>query len=356
MKRKKGISLIILIITIIVIIILASSVIISLIDNNSILKASHAKFLSDIKNFENELNLYQSKQILDEYVSYNPNLLQADEISITYDGEVDSDKNINDIITLLSKDNSYSGKFIILNGKLAFQGSDINLQNFVKEIGIQVIDASEPLVYITSPSSTSVDKGTDVVYTINFSSNSSLTTIDLTDKVELVDNLGIPLLIQPNIIISEVSGTSLDFKRQVDISIKTDNIETGLYKLKIKSGSATNSNNMTVSQDILSSIGFNVTNVTTAPYNMTSYRGNIGTVYTFIVTGNATGGTVWGTDIYTDDSSIAAAAVHAGKLTNGVTGTVYIEMLSGYSSYTGTTRYSVTTLNYGSWSGSYKFN
>lgn len=108
-------------------------------------------------------------------------------------------------------------------------------------------------------------------------------------------------------------------------------------------------------KDNLKEIKIKVQTTPSAPYSMTQYRNNIGTVYTFLVTGNASSGTVWGSDIYTDDSSIARAAVHAGVLKNGETGIVKIEMLAGRSSYTASTRNGVTTTKYGSWPGSYRF-
>lgn len=63
---------------------------------------------------------------------------------------------------------------------------------------------------------------------------------------------------------------------------------------------------------------------------------------------------VWGTDTYTDDSYICKAALHAGVLTrNG--GRVTIELLAGRSSYKGSNRNGVSTSDYGSWGGSFRF-
>ncbi len=52
------------------------------------------------------------------------------------------------------------------------------------------------------------------------------------------------------------------------------------------------------------------------PGNLTAYRDRVGQTFYFDVTG-ATAGTVWGNVIYTDDSALAAAAVHAGVLAPG---------------------------------------
>ena len=88
--------------------------------------------------------------------------------------------------------------------------------------------------------------------------------------------------------------------------------------------------------------------------NMTGYRGRSG-IFSITITGTTSGGTVWGTDIYTDDSAISMAAVHASIIQNGETKPVYIEMLPRRTSYTGSSRNSVSTSSYADWWGSYKF-
>ncbi|MEL6443622.1 MAG: LCCL domain-containing protein [Bacteroidota bacterium] len=63
--------------------------------------------------------------------------------------------------------------------------------------------------------------------------------------------------------------------------------------------------------------------------------------------------TVWGTDLYTDDSSICTAAVHAGAITQATGGSVVIELRPGADGYTGSERNGVTTSNWGSWGNSF---
>jgi len=63
--------------------------------------------------------------------------------------------------------------------------------------------------------------------------------------------------------------------------------------------------------------------------------------------------TVWGTDIYTVDSSICNAAVHAGKLTSESGGSVTIELRPGETSYKGTTRNGIRTSDYGKYGQSF---
>jgi chitinase len=64
---------------------------------------------------------------------------------------------------------------------------------------------------------------------------------------------------------------------------------------------------------------------------------------------------VWGTDIYTDDSSICTAAVHKGLITFAAGGNVTIEILGGQGSYTGSVQNGVTSNSWGSWGRSFQF-
>jgi len=89
------------------------------------------------------------------------------------------------------------------------------------------------------------------------------------------------------------------------------------------------------------------------PGTLSNYQGKTGTVLLIRVTGTTTG-SVWGTGVYTDDSTLAAAAVHAGVLGNGKTGVVRVTILVGQNAYQGTTSNGVTSNNYGNWGGSFK--
>ncbi len=62
---------------------------------------------------------------------------------------------------------------------------------------------------------------------------------------------------------------------------------------------------------------------------------------------------VWGTDIYTDDSSVCTAAIHAGLIDNAEGGIVVVHAAPGQTEYVGSTSHGVTTLPYGEWAGSF---
>ena len=82
------------------------------------------------------------------------------------------------------------------------------------------------------------------------------------------------------------------------------------------------------------------------PSSMHGLCGRPGATYYFRITG-ATEGTVWGTDVYTRDSAIGVAAVHAGLLKPGRTAVLRLTVVPAQPSYPGSTRHGVTTSDYG---------
>ena len=84
-----------------------------------------------------------------------------------------------------------------------------------------------------------------------------------------------------------------------------------------------------------------------------AFRGKNGSRYVYTCPSYGVASSIWGTDLYTDDSSVCTAAVHTGQITLAGGGTVTIEIRPGEASYAGTTRNGITSSAYGSWSGSY---
>jgi hypothetical protein len=91
------------------------------------------------------------------------------------------------------------------------------------------------------------------------------------------------------------------------------------------------------------------------PGNLKAYEQKIGEVFAFSVTGAVAGGSIWGTDMYTTDSRLAMAAVHAGLLKDGETGVVKVKIVAGQPSYAGSAKNGVTSSGYGGYGGSYEF-
>lgn len=99
--------------------------------------------------------------------------------------------------------------------------------------------------------------------------------------------------------------------------------------------------------------GQSSTGISSCPANFASQASN-GVPLTCVCDKSQLTGTIWGTQTYTSDSSICAAAVHAGVITSGG-GVVTVSGLRGCQSYTGSTRNGITSQDYGKWSSSFFF-
>jgi len=102
-----------------------------------------------------------------------------------------------------------------------------------------------------------------------------------------------------------------------------------------------------------------VANAAAAPGNMMAYQNQFGKELVFAVTApqmNGQAPSVWGTDVYTLDSNIAGAALHAGHVQPGQAGVVRVRVVTSPPQYAGSVRNGVTSAPYGTYpSGGYEF-
>jgi hypothetical protein len=83
-------------------------------------------------------------------------------------------------------------------------------------------------------------------------------------------------------------------------------------------------------------------------------KGNAGTSWYMQCPAQCPGeGMVWGTDVYTDDSGICSAAIHAGAITANEGGVVLVTWAPKQPTYIGTARNGITTHDYGAWGRSF---
>jgi len=76
----------------------------------------------------------------------------------------------------------------------------------------------------------------------------------------------------------------------------------------------------------------------------------VGTRMLFDVTGDPDAGTVWGTDVYTHDSALAAAAVHAGALVPGERALVRVTWVETVNvAFVGSERHGARSSSFGPW-------
>jgi hypothetical protein len=90
-----------------------------------------------------------------------------------------------------------------------------------------------------------------------------------------------------------------------------------------------------------------------APLNMIGLCDPVGATYYFRVTGAATG-SIWGTEVYTGDSAIAVAAVHAGLVKAGQTAVVRVVVEQPLALYRGSVSNGVTSQEFGQYGTAYR--
>jgi hypothetical protein len=91
------------------------------------------------------------------------------------------------------------------------------------------------------------------------------------------------------------------------------------------------------------------------PVDMQRHQAEIGKTFTFKVTGLAAGA-LWGTDLYTTDSTLGLAAVHAGLLTVGQTGVIKVTVVASPQQFVGSTRNGVTSQPYQQFPAAYRLH
>ena len=92
-----------------------------------------------------------------------------------------------------------------------------------------------------------------------------------------------------------------------------------------------------------------------APATMMDLCDAVGATYYFRVRGTPEG-SLWGTETYTGDSSLAAAAVHAGLVKAGDTAIVKVTVAAPLSQYQGSVRHGVTSHDFGRYGSAFRLS
>lgn len=240
-NKLKGISLVVLVITILVVIILATAVIISIVNNNPINTANEAVFKSDLTSFQNELEVYKTNQYASNLGGYNSDTLQANLTYVEENGQVDTTRTILNILPSLGT--KYKNKVEIVNGKLVFIGSADIEKEWAGNVGVEVRYV-EPQINIGAPSSSTVTNQIDVDYEIEFSSNYALNNINLENKIELVKISG-QSVGTSHIQVGTLSGDNSSLTRKFTVTVNTEGLDYGEYKIVVLENTVTNSVNST---------------------------------------------------------------------------------------------------------------
>lgn len=88
------------------------------------------------------------------------------------------------------------------------------------------------------------------------------------------------------------------------------------------------------------------------PGILNEYANRIGETFYFDITGQV-GHSIWGSEVYTADSHLATAAVHAGILKVGQRGIVKVTIIKSPEPHRGSTANGATSSNWGSYTASY---
>ena len=96
-----------------------------------------------------------------------------------------------------------------------------------------------------------------------------------------------------------------------------------------------------------------IAQATTAPVNMVNFQNELGKTFNFRVTGNSNGA-IWGTDVYSTDSTLGTVAVHAGLLQPGQTGVVKVTIMPSPNAFVGSTRNGITSAPYQQYPAAYR--
>jgi len=89
----------------------------------------------------------------------------------------------------------------------------------------------------------------------------------------------------------------------------------------------------------------------TGSMQIDSWAGQAGRILTFSCAPFIELHTVYGTDLYTDDSYLCSAAVHAGVITQKAGGLATIKLLKGHHTFTASARHGLTSQSTDGWQG-----
>ena len=89
-----------------------------------------------------------------------------------------------------------------------------------------------------------------------------------------------------------------------------------------------------------------------APQSIMELADQIGATYYFRVKGETTG-PLWGTDVYTGDSMLGVAAVHAGLVQPAATAIVKVTIVAPPTEFQGSVRHNVMSHDFGRFGSAY---
>ena len=91
----------------------------------------------------------------------------------------------------------------------------------------------------------------------------------------------------------------------------------------------------------------------TCEANGQSLPGDPGATHLVTCPSSCNTATIWGTDVYSDDSAVCMAAIHAGAISLEMGGTVLVTIADGLDSYASSTENGISSSDWGAWTRSF---
>jgi hypothetical protein len=150
----------------------------------------------------------------------------------------------------------------------------------------------------------------------------------------------------------EKEAVDIRRKAELEISNRRDKTIKALKQLQDKYTKDAKLDEAVAIRDKIRKLSVAHLRPTRNPGNLSGYQQRIDQTFFFDVTG-AGHGSIWGTEIYTCDSSLAAAAVHAGVLKVGQRGIVKVTILRSPNEHIGSAANGFVSGNWGPFAASY---
>lgn len=170
--------------------------------------------------------------------------------------------------------------------------------------------------------------------------------------MQQMEHDSVPADAQALVTVFDSEAAAIRAKAEQEIQIRRQTLIAGLQALQDAYTRQAKLDEAVAIRDRIRQLKVGHLKVEPYPGNLSAYANRIGETFYFEVTG-AVNASIWGTEVYTYDSDLAAAAVHAGVVKLGKSGIVKVTMVKSPDSHRGSTQNGVTSSNWGNYSASY---
>lgn len=179
----------------------------------------------------------------------------------------------------------------------------------------------------------------------------------LTSGIEIANTASVsaePLPADAQALVTTFDGesTAIRQKAEQEIQAKRQTLMTTLQALQDSYTREAKLDEAVAIRNTIRQLKTSQLNVLPDPGILYEYANRIGETFYFDVTGQV-GHSIWGSEVYTADSHLATAAVHASVLKVGQRGIVKVTIIKSPETHRGSTANGVASSNWGSYTASY---